>query len=317
MGKVYGYVRCSHADSAESGLGMEVQRQKIETYFRYFVMRQQGDEVIEWGGWFVDSAVSAYRFKLSMRPEGRKLCETMQRGDHVIFSRLDRGFRLLPDMLDMFGRWRDGGITPHFVEENLDLSTPGGQLMANVLGSVNQWYSQFLSQRSKEVAARLKAQGKRAGGRIKRAGYVREGNAYYQTIKPDPRHIRVLAKVAELRDQGVSWSLIPDALERWLCVMEHRPYKPRWMGTSNGGSKRYPPRYWSSRRIENAWRELEALARAELARQKEEEANGLPPTVLPGAEFDRSHIRRAKYNERKAREAREEAERQEQAKMTQ
>lgn len=156
MPKAYGYIRCSHEDSAQSGLGMEHQEKVCQGYYQFLRLNQPD---LEWGGFFTDPAESAYKKFLIRRPQGRKLDRALQEGDHVLFARMDRAFRWVPDFYKTKEYWDKRGITIHFVDQRLDMSTAQGKMMAGMMVVLAQWWSDYISERTREGLARKRERG--------------------------------------------------------------------------------------------------------------------------------------------------------------
>jgi DNA invertase Pin-like site-specific DNA recombinase len=83
----------------------------------------------------------------------------VQAGDVIVFAKLDRSFRNRRDFENTMHTWRHTGITPVFLDLRVDGTTPQGELLLSMISAVSQFYSALLSQRSKEVWARLKREG--------------------------------------------------------------------------------------------------------------------------------------------------------------
>ena len=65
--KLYGYIRCSHKDSADSGKGMEAQRNIIKRWAEF--IRDEYSHLPEIT-WVIDKIVSAYKIPFAMREGG-------------------------------------------------------------------------------------------------------------------------------------------------------------------------------------------------------------------------------------------------------
>lgn len=150
--RIFIYIRCSHVTSSVSGLGMEAQEKACRAYIEYLKAKREyaGAEI---AGVYVDSAVSAYSVTLMKRPQGSKLWSELQRGDHVVFARLDRGFRWVPDFYETYQLWQDRGITLHFADMAIDMSTSHGKMFAGFMAVIAEWQSNYISERTKEGLA--------------------------------------------------------------------------------------------------------------------------------------------------------------------
>src|SRR4051812_3513470 len=99
MARAFIYIRCSHRESEQSGLGMDAQFEQSIKYAEYIKAARYPDLQIERSP-YVDGSVSAFQRKTRIffkRPKGALLHAKLKRGDHVIFARLDRAFRYPPD----------------------------------------------------------------------------------------------------------------------------------------------------------------------------------------------------------------------------
>lgn len=228
--KAYIYIRVSHLDSAESGLGIEAQQDRCRNYLKFLMSKPEYAE-IESAGVYVDDAVSAYRAstrELITRPQGAQLNKVLKRGDHVIFARLDRAFRWVPDFYETKERWDKRGITMHFVDMQVDMSTATGKMFAGMMAIVAQWYSDYISERTKEALAVKKANGQPvnqkspAGLRIERDG---SQNVYVPDLTQRPllRYVRILRDVKRL-----SYRKISDRIEAIFAARENRKPRMEW-----------------------------------------------------------------------------------------
>jgi DNA invertase Pin-like site-specific DNA recombinase len=111
-----------------------------------------------------DPAVSALKVSLPKRAHGGRLHEELRRGDHVVVLRPDRVFCSVHDMSTTLFDWKARGITAHFAEDRIDLSTEYGELILTVLVSFAQMERQLTAARCREARAVLVSQGKFAGG---------------------------------------------------------------------------------------------------------------------------------------------------------
>jgi DNA invertase Pin-like site-specific DNA recombinase len=160
-GKIHFYIRCSHRDSTESGLGLIHQLDEARAFASRLIAENPR---LELGEVFTDSSKSAWGFPLRDRHAGKLLNDAIRSGDHVVFSTLDRGFRNIKDMANTLPDWEKKGATVHFAGEGISMNDPGGRLMANVIVLFAQMESESASDRNKEARAQNAAKGKYCGG---------------------------------------------------------------------------------------------------------------------------------------------------------
>lgn len=166
------YIRCSTEEQANSRLGLEAQSEAL---------RLAADR----RGWTIDREyIDAGHTGAHMRrPALTRLLRQVRRGDIVMFLRLDRISRSVADFGTLIDRSRAGGWAIVCLDPDLDLTTPNGELVANVLVSVAQWERRITSQRTREALAARRARGLPVG-----------------TIPQTPPHVE--ARVLELRAEG-------------------------------------------------------------------------------------------------------------------
>ncbi|WP_187781905.1 recombinase family protein [Gimesia chilikensis] len=82
----------------------------------------------------------------------------------LVVWRLDRLGRTAAGLTALFDELRQRNINLVSIKDGLDLSTPAGMLMANVLASVAQFEAEVISERIKAGVAKAKADGKQWGG---------------------------------------------------------------------------------------------------------------------------------------------------------
>ena len=184
MTRVVGYVRVSTEEQGESGLGLEAQRRAIES-------------ACDQRGWEphlreeVGSAASVAR-----RPILKELLGELRRGDVLLVAKLDRLSRSVIDFAGLLADARRRGFNLIALDFGLDLSTPQGELVANVLMAVAQWERQMISQRT-SAAMRVK---------------VARGWKPHRPTRAIPAAVR--KRIVRLHRAGVSQRGIADTLNR-------------------------------------------------------------------------------------------------------
>ena len=176
------YVRVSTDDQSA---GIEVQRAALEQ-----AAQHRGWNVTEIG---VDNGYSG---KNTSRPALQRLLTLAVNGDIDIICvfRLDRLSRSLLDFAQMMEKARKQGWAIVALDLGLDMTTPAGALVANVMAAVAEWERQTISARTKAAMAVKKAQGVHCGRK--------------RRISAD-----VVALVREARTHGRSYADIAHALE--------------------------------------------------------------------------------------------------------
>lgn len=147
---VWAYVRVSTTDQAESGLGLAAQRAAIESE----AARR---------GWDVEWVEDAGRSGATLdRPALTAMLAKIRRGDVLVVAKLDRLSRSLMDFAGLMSRAHAEGWAVVALDLGLDLTTPSGELMANVMATFAHFERRLISQRTKEAMAQLKGK-KRLG----------------------------------------------------------------------------------------------------------------------------------------------------------
>jgi DNA invertase Pin-like site-specific DNA recombinase len=116
MKDAIGYVRVSSEEQADSGLGLEAQRQRIIAY-----CAMKGLHLAEV---FEDPGVSAGK-PLASRPAGNRLLATAKKSKAVVVvAKLDRLFRSVADAANVIDDFDKRGIQLVAIAENFDMTSP-------------------------------------------------------------------------------------------------------------------------------------------------------------------------------------------------
>lgn len=113
--------------------------------------------------WYKDS----FTGKTMDRPGWRKLQAAIERGEvsAVVCWRLDRLGRTAKGLTALFADLQERGVNVVSLREGIDLSTPAGRMLANMLASVAQFETECRAERVIAGQAAAKAEGKQWGGR--------------------------------------------------------------------------------------------------------------------------------------------------------
>lgn len=150
---VCAYIRVSTREQADSGLGLDAQRRAI------------ADEAAQRGWtvtWCVDDGYTARNMHRPGLQEALRLLKRKQ-ARALVVAKLDRLSRSIVD----FARTTELARKQHWalvsLDPPVDMTTPNGRLVANVLASVAEWESDIIGQRTADAMAEAKARGARFG----------------------------------------------------------------------------------------------------------------------------------------------------------
>ncbi len=95
-----------------------------------------------------------------------ELCEVATEGDTIIVESLNRVGRSARELLTFLEDWQKRGITFMSIKEKIDLSTPTGKLITQLLSSIAEFEASVIRERTLEGMAIARENG-RVGGRPK------------------------------------------------------------------------------------------------------------------------------------------------------
>lgn len=217
----YGYVRVSTLTQANEGESLEAQRRQVKSYAVAKGYELQDDAV------YVEFGVSG-GIEFQTRPEGGKLFNLVQRGDVVIFPKLDRAFRNTRNALNVLHELKERGVSVHFIDLGGDVTSNGiGAIVFTILSAFATFERERIGARIREVKQLKKSQGKFTGGR-RAFGY--DIVAGCKVPRQDEQ--RVIQEMEAMRAGGASYRRISDWLES-----EHG-VKMTFVGVSNVLAKR-------------------------------------------------------------------------------
>lgn len=151
------------------------------------------------GRWYTDS----FTGKTMDRPGFKRLMEEIRDGDTLVVWRLDRLGRTAKGLTALFEELHRRKINLVSLKDGLDLSTPAGRLMANVLASVAAYETEV---RSERVKAGLDASDKKPGrpkGIHKPLKVTDEHRAIARQMKGEKKGVAVIARTLGLSRQTV------------------------------------------------------------------------------------------------------------------
>jgi DNA invertase Pin-like site-specific DNA recombinase len=187
--KVVGYVRVSTDEQADSGAGLEAQRQAIRTE-----CERRGWELV---GIEEDAASGK---SINGRRGLRAAIVMLERkeADALLVAKLDRLSRSLMDFAGLMERAHRKGWALVALDLGVDTTTPQGEMMANVMATFAQFERRLIGQRTREALAIKKAQG------VKLGRPTRVPLEVARRIQKERRRGRTLQQIADrLNSEGV------------------------------------------------------------------------------------------------------------------
>ncbi|MDT5017101.1 MAG: hypothetical protein QOD39_3261 [Mycobacterium sp.] len=184
--KVLGYTRVSTAEQAESGAGLQAQRDSIE-----HACKTRGIDLVT----IVEDA--GFSAKDLRRPGISHVLRELQDGtaDALMVAKLDRLSRSLLDFAAVMERARSEKWAVIALDLGVDTTTPSGEMMASVLAVFAQFERRLIGQRTRDALAMKKASGVQLGRR---------------RSVPD----QVVRSIIDMRSHGMTLQQISDELNR-------------------------------------------------------------------------------------------------------
>lgn len=189
---VIGYLRVSTEEQGSSGAGLQAQRSAIQAE----CSRR------EWTLVRVEEDVLSGR---TLKRPGLQAALEACRGRDVtgiVVAKLDRLSRSLIDFARLLEDAKRHGYNVVALDLGVDLSTPHGEFLANVMASAAQWERRIIGERTREALAVKRAQGVRVG-------------------RPLALDAAVAARIRRERSEGRSYGAIAGALNREAVPTAH------------------------------------------------------------------------------------------------
>jgi DNA invertase Pin-like site-specific DNA recombinase len=152
--QVLGYCRVSTSEQADSGAGLEVQRQAIVAE-----CERRGWQLVE----LIEDA--GYSAKSLKRPGIQSALDRLKAGEAeaLVTAKLDRLSRSMLDFAGIMADAQKQGSAVVCLDLGVDTTTPAGEVTANVLASFAQFERRLIGQRTKYALAVKRAEGVRLG----------------------------------------------------------------------------------------------------------------------------------------------------------
>lgn len=238
MPTVFGYIRVSQQDQADSGHTLTQHRELLE---RQYAAAWQ-PHGYDWGDVFEERAVSG-SLPFASRPAGARLDARVGRGDVVLFPKLDRGFRSVRDALATIDGWAHRGVRAVFLDLNLDYSTDAGRFMFTLIAAGAEFERARGRNRVIETMTGLKRRGRVLGQPPFGVRCVGRGDQRKRVLVPE--QFELGKQVVQWKLQGYSFGDIA----RHLNVNNVRRPTP-----VRGQAGNKPQNRWHEKAVERVYR---------------------------------------------------------------
>lgn len=163
----------------------------------------------EYAGWYYDSDTSGGT-ELFERRKGRELLILPQRGDHIVFVRLDRLFRSGPDGAKSMDMLIKKGVRFWYASmPGLDTSTPMGIAFCYAQLGMAVSEKMLIADRTSQALQVLRQEGRVYGRHIPDGWRKKDGR-----FVPDMEERQIIARFSALRDEGYSYVEIASMHQR-------------------------------------------------------------------------------------------------------
>lgn len=199
-----GYIRCSTHEQADSGLGLDVQAERIRAYCALKGLRL--DEII------TDAGVSGGK-PLAQREGGQRLLDAKRNAKAVVMLKLDRGFRDATDCLNTVDRWERKGVALHVIDlggNAIDTTSAAGRFMLVVLAGAAEMERNLTRERTRSAMAVKRANGQRIGT----VPYGYDLGPDGASLIPNDTEQAVIAEIQAMRRLGMKLQSIAKELTR-------------------------------------------------------------------------------------------------------
>ncbi|MBC8554977.1 MAG: recombinase family protein [Candidatus Brocadiales bacterium] len=177
---VYGYTRVSLNIQVDNGESLGVQERQIGGY-----AQMNGWEVKQT---FVEKGVSG-SIPLGDRPEGKELLNSLESGDIIIASKLDRAFRSALDALQVVALLNEKGVNLHLIDLGGSVSNGHSKMFLTIAASFAEAERDRIRERILDTKKDQKERNRFLGGKtpfgykVSEEGYLVEKEDEQQAIQ--------------------------------------------------------------------------------------------------------------------------------------
>ena len=187
------YVRVSSEEQADSGLGLEAQRQRIAAY-----CTMKGLHLAEV---FEDPGISAGK-PLASRPAGSRLLAAAKKGQVVVVvAKLDRLFRSVADAANVIAEFDKKGIQLVSIGEGFDMTSAYGRAMAQMASVFAELERAMIRERTRSAMSVKRSRGERISGH---APFGWDFGPKGRLVE-NAREQKIIARMRRMRAEGMSF----------------------------------------------------------------------------------------------------------------
>src|SRR5215470_11947351 len=187
------YIRVSSEEQADSGLGLEAQRQRIAAYCTMKGLRLA--KVFE------DPGISGGK-PLASRPAGSKLLAAAKKGKVlVIVAKLDRLFCSVADAANVIADFDKKGIQLVAIAESFDLASPYGRAMALMASVFAELERAMIRERTRSAMSVKRARGERISGHAPYGWDFGRGGRLVENASEQ----KIIVRMRRMQAEGMSY----------------------------------------------------------------------------------------------------------------
>ncbi len=131
----------------------------------------------------------------SDRQELKNALEYLREGDKLVVHKLDRLARSTFDLLNIAKDLKARGIGLVFIKEQIDFSTPQGEMMLTMLGAIATFERDLINERTTEGRERAKAKGTHMGRVGQDEKQVKKALSLFQNRDDNKLSVNEIAKM--------------------------------------------------------------------------------------------------------------------------